>query len=96
MVGPWGLALAPANFGQFSNALLVGNVDDGKINAFSPATGKFQGTLRSKNGKAIVNSGLWGLAFGNGVIGTPRTLLFSAGIDNYSHGLVGLIRPAKG
>ena len=56
-------------------------------------TGRFQGTLRNKTGKAIANSGLWGLAFGNGVIGTPRTLLFSAGIDNYSHGLVGLIRP---
>ena len=61
----------------------------------SPA-GMFQVTLRSKIGKAIANPGPWGLAFGNGVIGIRRTLLFSAGIDNYGHGLVGMIRPTSG
>ena len=34
---PWGLALAPGNFGQFSNDLLVGNFGDGTINAFDPS-----------------------------------------------------------
>ena len=34
---PWGLALAPADFGTFSNALLVGNSGDGKINAYDAA-----------------------------------------------------------
>ena len=95
LFAPWGMVIAPRLWGGFGGDLLVGNVDNGRINAFNPTTGKFQGTLRNTNGRVIVNSGLWGLAFGNGVIGTPRTLLFSAGIDNYSHGLVGLIRPAK-
>jgi uncharacterized protein (TIGR03118 family) len=35
---PWGLVLSPANFGMFSNALLVGNFGDGRINAFDPQT----------------------------------------------------------
>ena len=37
--GPWGMALAPANFGSFSGDLLVGNYADGKINAFNPTSG---------------------------------------------------------
>jgi hypothetical protein len=36
---PWGLALAPSNFGVFSNDLLVGNFGDGTINAFDITTG---------------------------------------------------------
>ena len=96
LFAPWGMVIAPSHWGRFGRDLLVGNVDNGRINAFNPNTGKFQGTVRNKTGKPIVNSGLWGLAFGNGVIGTPRTLLFAAGIDGYSHGLVGLIRPVKG
>jgi uncharacterized protein (TIGR03118 family) len=100
---PWGMVIAPRDWGDFGGALLVGNVDDGKINAFDPNTGQLRGTLKNANGQALVNPGLWGLAFGNGVIGTPRTLLFAAGIgsapggfgqDVYAHGLVGLIRPA--
>src|SRR5438132_4554375 len=35
---PWGLALAPADFGAFSNDLLVGNFGDGRVHAFDPAT----------------------------------------------------------
>jgi len=31
---PWGLAMAPSGFGQFSGALLVGNFGDGRINAY--------------------------------------------------------------
>jgi uncharacterized protein (TIGR03118 family) len=90
---PWGMAMAPAHWGRFGHMLLVGNVNDGRISAFNPTTGAFAGQLRTASGKPIVNSGLWGLAFGNGKTGTPRDLLFAAGIDNYSHGLFGLIRP---
>jgi uncharacterized protein (TIGR03118 family) len=43
--GPWGLALAPSDFGPFSNALLVGSVGDGHINAFEPSSGAFLGTM---------------------------------------------------
>jgi uncharacterized protein (TIGR03118 family) len=47
---PWGMALAPSNFGDFSNALLVGNFGDGLINALDPATGTFLGSLKDKSG----------------------------------------------
>lgn len=102
LAGPWGMVIAPRDWGDFGGALLVGNVDDGKINAFNPTTGRLLGTVKDVHGHPLVNPGLWGLAFGNGVIGTPRTLLFSAGIgsapggfgsDVYAHGLVGLIKP---
>jgi len=105
LAGPWGMVIAPADWGGFGGALLVGNVNDGRINAFNATTGRLLGAVRDARGRAIVNPGLWGLAFGNGVIGTPRTLLFSAGIgsapggfgdDFYEHGLVGLIKPVGG
>ena len=31
---PWGLAMAPEDFGRFGGCLLVGNFGDGKLNAF--------------------------------------------------------------
>jgi uncharacterized protein (TIGR03118 family) len=102
LAGPWGMVIAPADWGDFGGALLVGNVNDGRINAFDPGDGHLLGTLSDAHGRPIVNPGLWGLAFGNGTIGTPRTLLFAAGIgsapggfgqDVYAHGLVGLIKP---
>jgi uncharacterized protein (TIGR03118 family) len=88
---PWGLALAPSHFGAFSGDLLVGNFGDGAINAYDPRTGAFQGTLMNKDGNQIKVNGLWALRFGNGVIGTPQTLLFTAGIGDESHGLFGEI-----
>jgi uncharacterized protein (TIGR03118 family) len=88
---PWGLALAPRHFGPFSGDLLVGNFGDGAINAYDPRTGAFQGTLKNKDGNQIKINGLWALRFGNGVIGTPQTLLFTAGIGDEDHGLFGEI-----
>src|SRR5262249_27516092 len=70
---PWGLALAPANFGTYSNDLLVGNFGDGVINAFDPGTGAFVGTLADANGQPFANPGLWGIAFGNGARNQPTT-----------------------
>ena len=102
LAGPWGMAIAPKHWGEFGGALLVGNVDDGRINAFNPWSGRFLGTLRDRHGKPLVNPGLWGIKFGNGVIGTPQTLIFAAGIGKeshvfgaevYQHGLIGLIKP---
>jgi uncharacterized protein (TIGR03118 family) len=85
---PWGLALAPADFGTFGNALLVGNFGDGRINAFDPNTGAFLGTLADPNGMPIVVDGLWGMAFGNGLNNQPANTLFVAtGPDDESHGL---------
>jgi uncharacterized protein (TIGR03118 family) len=91
---PWGLALAPAGFGRFSGALLVGNFGDGRINAYDPGTGEFLGRLRHEDGSPIQIEGLWALRFGNGVTGTPTTLLFTAGIDDEAHGLFGAIQAA--
>jgi uncharacterized protein (TIGR03118 family) len=91
---PWGLALAPANFGEFSNDLLVGNFGDGTINAFDltpgPNLGKFLGSMTDKMGNPIVIDGLWGLIFGNGGDGgNPDTLYFTAGLNGETDGLFG-------
>jgi len=79
---PWGLALAPADFGEFSNALLVGNHGDGLINAFDPLTGVLLGSLSDIGGNPIEIYGLWGLLFGNGGNGGDlNKLYFTAGVD---------------
>jgi uncharacterized protein (TIGR03118 family) len=91
---PWGLALAPAGFGRFGGALLVGNFGNGRINAYDPNTGEFLGRLRHEDGTPIQIDGLWALRFGNGVTGNPSTLLFTAGIDDEAHGLFGAIEAA--
>jgi uncharacterized protein (TIGR03118 family) len=85
---PWGLALAPRSFGRFGGALLVGNFGNGHINAYDPVTGKQLGQLRRSNGRPIVIDGLWGLRFGNGTAAKTGELLFSAGPDHESHGLL--------
>ena len=90
---PWGLALAPANFGQFSNDLLVGNFGDGHINVFDPNTGAALGSLQNNGGAPIQNDGLWSLQFGNGAAaGATNELFFTAGIDGEAHGLFGKIQ----
>lgn len=88
---PWGLTLAPAGFGQFSGDLLVGNFGDGRINVFNPSTGVSLGPVRRPNGKLIVIDGLWGLMSGNGNAAKTNQLIFSAGPDDESHGLLGKI-----
>jgi uncharacterized protein (TIGR03437 family) len=89
---PWGLAIAPATFGQFAGALLVGNFGDGRINAFDSKTGVFKGTLQDANGANIVIPGLWALYFGNGVSGGDKdTVYFTAGPGGQKHGLIGSI-----
>ncbi|HEY2187333.1 MAG TPA: TIGR03118 family protein [Caldimonas sp.] len=89
---PWGLALAPAGFGPFSNALLVGNLGDGTINAFDPTTGASLGTIMNGNGAPIAIDGLWGIAFGNGLNNQPmNTLFYAAGPNNRTNGVYGRI-----
>jgi uncharacterized protein (TIGR03118 family) len=93
LTSPWGMAVAPADFGDFSNALLVGNFGDGHINAFDPTTGNFLGTLQDGLGNPIVIGGLWGLKFGNGGrAGHKDTLFFSAGINHEGDGLFGSLQ----
>ncbi len=88
---PWGLVIAPDGFGEFSGDLLVGNFGDGRIHAFDARSGDFRGELRDQQGRGIVIDGLWALRFGNGVFGDPTDLVFSAGIDDEAHGLLGTI-----
>jgi uncharacterized protein (TIGR03118 family) len=89
---PWGVAMAPNDFGAASGDLLIGNFGGpGRINAFKPNSGHFVGALRGTNGKPVAIQGLWALKFGNGTIGTPQSLLFTAGSDHEQHGLFGSI-----
>ncbi len=91
---PWGLALAPAGFGDVGGALLVGNFGDGLINAYDPITGMFLETLVDAGASPIAIDGLWGLSFGNGAsAGSPGTLYFTAGPGDERHGLFGQITP---
>jgi uncharacterized protein (TIGR03118 family) len=94
---PWGVAIAPAGWGVFGGALLVGNFGDGTINAFDLANGNQLGTLAGPNGSPIVITGLWAIVFGNGGRGgDPNTLYFAAGIPNGStakRGILGSLAP---
>lgn len=104
---PWDVTRAPFGFGIFSDAVLVGNFGDGRINAFNPDNGNFLGPLRKDNGDPIAIDGLWGLTFGvrtalfldpfgcfcdEAFINIP-VLYFTAGPDDEAHGLFGFIRP---
>ena len=87
---PWGLAMAPSGYGKVSNALLVGNFGDGKINAYDSTSGALVATMNTTAGTPLVIDGLWGLSFGNGAgAGPTSTLFFSAGPNGESTGLFG-------
>src|SRR5882762_7430639 len=91
---PWGLAIAPRNFGPMSNTLLVSNnTNTGTINAFNSITGQFVGTIKDTNGKAIHIDQLWGIEFGGGTAnnGSTNQLFFTAGPANNLAGTFGLI-----
>jgi len=88
---PWGIALAPSDFGTLSKALLIGNFGDGKINGYDPNSGSFLGTLQTADG-AFGEPGLWGIAFGNDAHSQPHnTLFFAAGPNDEANGLYGRI-----
>ena len=100
---PWGMSLAPKDFGTLSNALLVSNHADGTINGYDPVKGTFIGTLQTATGR-FAQDGLWGIAFGNDAKavlqpGQPavdlrqphNTLFFTAGPNKAANGLYGRI-----
>ncbi len=89
---PWGMTIAPANFGQFSGDLLIGNFGDGRIHAFDPNTGDVLGILRGTSGAPLAIDGLWALMVGDAVAGGPNSVWFSAGPDEEAHGLLGVLR----
>jgi uncharacterized protein (TIGR03118 family) len=89
---PWGLALAPASFGRFGGALLVGNLGDGTIDAYGPISGTWLGTLRDTDGKRLRLDGLWGIAFGNGVLHqNTNALFYAAGPHDEADGAYGVV-----
>lgn len=92
---PWGVALAPANFGFVSNHLLIGNAGSGQIAVYDADSGRFDDLLRDANGHALQNDRLWALRFGNDhAAGPSNWLFFTAGISGESHGLFGFFAPA--
>src|SRR4051812_36865807 len=93
---PWGCTLAPASFGIFGGALLIGNFGEGNpsIHAYNPTTGAFLGTLQDESGNGIEIDELWALTFGNGGAGGDvNTLYFTSGIGEEEHGLFGKLQP---
>ena len=100
---PWGLAVSPGDFGLFSDALLVGNFGDGRINAYNLRTGAFLGQLTDPHGVPIQIEGLWALGFGRDSDwgrddddDVPNNALyFTSGPADESHGLLGVIVPAR-
>lgn len=99
---PWGIAYAPANFGIFSNDLLIGNFGDGIINVFDPKTYAYQGQLVDGAGKPLQYASLWELLPGGTAVtgttavggGDTSTVYFTAGLDKEQHGLLGAISNA--
>jgi uncharacterized protein (TIGR03118 family) len=97
LAAPWGIALAPAGFGEFGGDLLVGNFSfaHSEINAFDPTSGALDGTIAIDPGPGNTAGGLWGLIFGNGGSGgDPNTLFFSDGINGEADGLFAALTPA--
>jgi uncharacterized protein (TIGR03118 family) len=91
---PWGVAVAPASFGDIAGDILIGNFGNGHINIFDPSTGEFIGKLRDPQNKAIVIDGLWTLRVGNGGRGGDASkIYFTAGPNDESDGLFGSISP---
>ena len=91
LFAPWGITLAPASFGAFSNDILIGNFGNGEILAYDATTDAFLGTLDNSSGNPIVNDHLWALETRNAPGFDPNAVYFSAGINNQADGLFGAI-----
>ena len=92
---PWGIAVAPSNFGPLSNTLLIANnTNTGTINGFDLTTGAMVGTIKNKAGKPIKINQLWGIEFGGGTTANGKTnqLFYTAGPKNGVNGLFGVIQ----
>jgi uncharacterized protein (TIGR03118 family) len=102
---PWGVALAPLDFGRFSHDLLIGQFagggdtqSSGFIAAYDLATGKFDGLLQDASGKPLAINGVWALSPGNvspnnsDAAAAPATeVYFTAGPNHGSGGLFGYL-----
>jgi len=100
---PWGVALAPLDFGRFSHDLLIGQFagggdtqSSGFIAAYDLATGKFDGLLEDASGKPLAINGIWALSPGNvspnnsdAAAAPAAQMYFTAGPNHGSGGLFG-------
>jgi uncharacterized protein (TIGR03118 family) len=94
---PWGVVWTTRDFGEFSNAILVGNFGSGRVAAFNGFTYKFMGFLKNPNDSILTIDGLWSITFGNDATAGPaNTLFFTAGINGELDGLFGTITPVDG
>ncbi|MGH9398381.1 MAG: TIGR03118 family protein [Terriglobia bacterium] len=93
---PWGMAMAPANWGKFGGDLLVGNFGSGWISAYDPSTRNFLGYLDSSMNTPITDVAMWALEFGTGGAGShPNTLYITAGVDlAQDQGVMAAINPS--
>lgn len=93
---PWSLVVAPEQMHDLAGKLLVGNLGDGRINAFDIETGAFYRTLNDQNGKPMWIDGLGGLTFHQDFVhGGDASLYFTKAIDGGLHGLFGRMEPIK-
>jgi uncharacterized protein (TIGR03118 family) len=106
---PWGVALAPLDFGTFSHALLIGQFagggttqSSGYIAAYDMTTGRFRGLLEDTTGNPLAINGIWALSPGNtgpnnfDSAGAPATeVYFSAGPNHASEGRFGYLTPVS-
>jgi len=93
---PWGMAMAPAGFGELGGTLWVGNFGNGQINAYDPRSGHFIGKVRGPHGQALVIDGLWSLQVGNGANGgDAHTIYFTAGPNGEEDGIFGSLSPGE-
>jgi len=96
---PWGVALAPLDFGRFSHDLLIGQFagggdtqSSGFIAAYDLATGKFDGLLQDANGKPLAISGIWALSPGNvspnnnDATAAPAAQVYFTAVTNHGSG----------
>jgi uncharacterized protein (TIGR03118 family) len=90
---PWGIAMAPGDFGTFNHRILIGNFGDGTIDAFNAFSGRFEGTLLDPSGAPLAIDGLWALSFAGDPTqnGSPTDLYFTAGPNDESDGIFGKI-----
>jgi len=107
---PWGVALAPLDFGVYSHDLLIGQFagggtseGSGTIAAYDLATGKFIGLVQNASGKPLSINGLWAISPGNSATATSydpasspaSELYFTAGPDEGKGGLFGYLTPVS-
>jgi uncharacterized protein (TIGR03118 family) len=104
---PWGVALAPLDFGFFSHDLLIGQFagggdtqSGGFIAAYDLATGKFVGLLQNASGNPLAIKGIWALSPGNvsptnndPAAAPAAEMYFTAGPNHGAGGLLGYLTP---